>query len=464
MLASKMLLRPMLWLWASAAVLVAAASLSKHWHPAIVPTLIGGGALLWLLLRDGAAWLNSPRSFAVVLVLAIILRLAALPLIEGGAIAADPMNYTNLARSLLDGRGLVTADWQYGEGLRAHFPPLYPLLLAANWGVLGESAGSTAFLSLLFDCIAAVTLARIGMQLGHGAAGKLAAMLYLLYPPIAAGAVIPHKEGLTIALALLVIHAMLRWHNDPLRGRLPRHAARLGLFWGLLGLTQPSLLLLAPLTGIAMLSSRGLRAVLGFGLAAGLCAMLVMSPWWIRNWLVFGQFVPFTTAAGYLVNVQLGPNALPFPEGLFALPEPDRGPVMGAQAFGWIAAHPADHARWLAEAVARVFAYEYAVVDSYRHMDPPLAQGTANWLIASFQWLWAALLATAAWGARQLRNSPPDRLFTALFLVIIAGLVSTNIWFEFAERHRYVLTPLLMLLAARGVLGAAPTPRQSSQT
>jgi CDP-diacylglycerol--serine O-phosphatidyltransferase len=63
---------------------------------------------------------------------------------------------------VLEGRGLVTTDVHYGPDLRAHFPPLYPLLLAGWWALLGASAWSTLALATLTDAIAAWALADLG--------------------------------------------------------------------------------------------------------------------------------------------------------------------------------------------------------------------------------------------------------------------------------------------------------------
>ncbi len=430
------------------AALAAIVGVAKDPHLGTLPAVAAIAALLWLAMRWAGDEDRTSLLLALALLLGLGLRLAAMPLTDGARFDGDPLAYGQLARALLAGDGLVTADIQYGEGLRAHFPPLYPLLLAGVWGVLGEHGWATLAFAFVCDVVTAAALFDIARRSGHAAAGRLAAVMVLLAPSLILGAPVPQKESLTVMLAVLVIRQMLVWRNAPPAGPQARHVALTGLWWGLVSLTQPSLALLAPLVGLSFVPRRGLWPVLRFGVLAGLVAVLVLLPWWVRNWLVFGQFVPFTTAAGYLVNVQLGPNRLPFPEGLFALPEAERGGVMARAAFAWIAENPLDHARHLVRSIANVFVYDEAAIGVYRTATPPLAANVQAWLTASVQALWAFTLAAAALGTRRLRGMAALDWLAPLLLTLIVGMVATTLWFEFAERHRYVLTPLIALLAA----------------
>jgi hypothetical protein len=431
-----------------AAAMVLAAALPAAPLLPLAQALILGGVTLGTVLLYGTDERHSWLLTVAVLLVALCGRIAAMSFGDGAVVAADPMNYQNLARSILAGEGLVTADWQYGEGLRAHFPPLYPVLLAGIWSVFGEGAAINLGFSFVCDIITALAIYDIARRGGATIAGRIAALWFLLYPVFLIGAPLPHKESLTVMLGILLVRAMQRWAEGS-----PAQPARLaiaetGLWWGLLMLTQPSFALIAPCMGLALVPSRGLLPVLRFGFMAGLCAAVVMLPWWIRNYLVFGQFVPFTTAAGYLMNVQLGPNQQPFPPGLFALGEPDRGPVMAQAALSWIAANPIDHLVVQARQVANVFAYEEAAVAAYRHVDPPISMATRGWLTAALQTGWLLLIAGAAAGARRLQAWPRLGWVAPFVIITVASLLSVNIWFEFAERHRYVLTPIFLLLAA----------------
>jgi len=55
-----------------------------------------------------------------------------------------------------------------------------------------------------------------------------------------------------------------------------------------------------------------------------------------------------------------------------------------------------------------------------------------------------AMLIAAAWGI--LRNGPPQ--LNRMILAALAYIPLVAMWFEFSARHRYYLTPLLLLAAA----------------
>lgn len=242
--------------------------------------------LVWLgmvalVLRDGT-W----RAMAAAVAVSLVLRWASADLASGVALGADPMNYTNLARAVLDGRGLVTDDWQYGKDLRAYFPPFYPLVLSAWWAVAGESILSTVVLHTAMDALAAWCLADAARRLGaSGAAARAAGLLCFAWPAFALGAGLPQKESLTVLLVLLMLRAMAVWLTaDAKDARRWRHGLQVGLWWGMLALTQASLALAPGFIALVLVAQRGFAPVVRLGLTALPALLLVLAPWWLRNW------------------------------------------------------------------------------------------------------------------------------------------------------------------------------------
>ncbi|MFN4113585.1 MAG: hypothetical protein ACK4GD_06555 [Sphingomonadaceae bacterium] len=143
--------------------------------------------------------------------IAVALRVCSAVLTQDVTLGADPMNYTHLAQAVRDGRGLVTDDWRYGDGLRAYFPPFYPLALAGYWGLFGASPASTLAMNTLIDLVAAWALADAARRIGLGQKAQAVALLYLAWPAFALAAGIPQKESLTIMLLVLLLRGMLTW-------------------------------------------------------------------------------------------------------------------------------------------------------------------------------------------------------------------------------------------------------------
>jgi len=410
--------------------------------------------LVWLLamalvVRQAGMGRIDWRTGLSVVLLSLLLRGWSALLTQGVSLGVDPMNYSNLASAVLEGRGLVTTDVHYGPDLRAHFPPLYPLLLAGWWALLGASAWSTLALATLTDAIAAWALADSGRRLGQAAAGKAAALAYFAWPAFALGAGLPQKEALTVLLGILLLRGLVIWLGEDAAGaRRWRHGLWLGLWWGLLALTQAGLAIAPAFIALVLIWQRGFWPTLRLGLTALPTLLAVMLPWWVRNWLVFGAFVPLTTASGYMANVALVNLKAPFPPGLFDLPEPERTRLMGRLARGILLDNPVGALGEYLRSMALGFAFEEASLARFRHTSPPISADNHARLEVLLQGSWTALLASAVvgtWQRLRRRIGDPVALYT---LTLFAAIGLTNLWFEFGERHRLILTPFLLLIAA----------------
>lgn len=380
----------------------------------------------------------------------MLLRWWSASLTVGVALGADPMNYSSLAQAVLDGRGLITDDWRYGDDLRAYFPPLYPIALAGFWAVFGASATSTLVMNTLIDAVAARCLADIGSRLGQRSAGWAAAAAYFAWPAFALSAGIPQKESLTLLFVILMLRGTVVWLREDARGaKRWRHGVWLGLWWAMLSLTQPSLALAPGAVALVLVGQKGLAPVLRLGLTMLPSLVLALAPWWVRNWLLFGAFVPFTTASGMMMNSALGELRVPFPPGLFEYAEHERSSIMGALAQQAIRADPIGFLSEALKSMAIGFAYEEAPLARFRHTTPPIGALEHSRLAVLLQGAYVALLLSAAAGAwRRFRQQTIEPLLLCTLALLVA-IVTVNIWFEFGERHRLILTPFLLLLAAQ---------------
>ncbi len=406
--------------------------------------------MLWRMDLLGRNW----WLLVVIAALSLILRYWSATLTFDVALGADPMNYTNLATAVLEGRGLITDDWHYGQDLRAYFPPLYPLALAVFWWVFGTSVWSTLVMNIMIDLIAAWALGDAARRLSrdnrHATnVGIVAAIVYFAWPAFALGAGIPQKEALTLMFIILLLRTMVIWlHADEKDARRWRHGLFAGLWWGLLSLTQPSLALAPGFVGLILVWQKGFGPVFMLGLKALPTLLAVLLPWWIRNWMLFGTFIPFTTASGMMLNSAWRDLRIPFPPGLFDLPEPERASIMGGKAAEAIGKNPLEFARQALTSMALGFSYEEASLARYRHTTPPISMAEHAKLAPVLQGSYVVLVLSAmagAWRQFRIRHVEPVLLYA---FVLFASIIMINFWFEFGERHRLVLTPFLILLAA----------------
>lgn len=390
------------------------------------------------------------RRWPAWLIAAVVLSLAARLFawwIAGTRVpVGDPFNYAEIARNLLSGRGMVIDDPMLIANLRAFYPPGYPLLLAAIGLAVPLTATSLVILNTAIDALAAALLARIGARLGDARAGRVAGALYFLWPASVLLSPLAYKEALAALLVVIQIAALLA----ATRGSRPATAA-FGIAAGLAVLVQPGWAPLSVLMALALLPEfPNWRMWLKQTSAAAAIAGLVLAPWWLRNALEFGRFVPFTTAGGaglWVGATLLGDGSwVQAPARFLRGDEVTMSAAMGAEARQIIAADPL---RYLVHCLGKIVrtlsdsagpirqlywmepARHYALLDSLR-VFPLLA--TMGLMVVSAI---AAIL----------------RVRGAVLRLVIAGLAQVllfGMWFEFTERHRHFLTPLLLLLACVG--------------
>jgi 4-amino-4-deoxy-L-arabinose transferase-like glycosyltransferase len=240
--------------------------------------------------------MNSAPRLGSLTGLAIVLGVIASMAIRGAMMTAgtgsfdDPDNYLPLAQSLAAGEGLTIKGRP-----TAYRPPLYPLLLSPILKLSGERA--IAMIAVFHLVLGAATVAvtalaarRWGLTSWRVAA---AAWIVAVDPVLAWQSRFIMTESLTAFLCAAALAALT------LPGRPgPVLAA---FFLGMASLSRPSILPGAFLIVFAGLldSQCGWRDRLARCAAMSLAVLLMLSPWAIRNALIFGEPVWTTTHGGY---------------------------------------------------------------------------------------------------------------------------------------------------------------------
>lgn len=398
----------MLTCWALAALTATAALFARPDLFSMGPTvsLLGGlVALAWLMA------LACPRLWVAALV-----RIATVPLFAAAAhpLGTDAGNYLHLAQSQVFS---VNGDF-------ATYPPLYPLLLRLSGMLVGFGVAAPWLLNTMLDLGSAITLRRFGP------AGKRAAILFLLWPTFVFSAAVPQKESLAI---LLVLQIGLVFH----KGLADRWApVRVGVATGLLALAQPALASFTAAAGLIYLRQIGWRRMAHVALLSLPCFALIMLPWWLRNFAVFGEFVPLTTSSGLSMMVAVtGSYASLDP--FYAMPELAGSRAAAEAALRYWADYPLDALYHRASAYAQSLLIEdwAGVRSQWMGME-----GLAPLIVPATQLSYVALLLACARTGRL-----PTLAWACLLQIVLFALP-----FEFAERHRYPLIPALLLMAPAG--------------
>ena len=225
-----------------------------------------------------------------------------------------------IARALVTGYGYADPfanAFLAHTGPTAWLPPLYPLLMAGVFKVFGVYTAGSAGVLLVVNCVASAATAmacwELGARFAGVAVGRWSGWLWALYPAAMQYAVRWFWEmTLTTALFTWVVVLAMRMRAEPGRRVLWRWAC-FGVAWGLIGLSNSTLLLFLPMCGLWVLwGERRLAADrtpwLGAGLA-GILFCLLLAPWMVRNERVFHRLIPMRGNFGAELYLGNGPGA-----------------------------------------------------------------------------------------------------------------------------------------------------------
>ena len=254
-----------------------------------------------------------------------------------------------IARSIAWGQGF-SSPFQDTSGPTAWLAPIYPYLLAGVFKVFSVYSTKSAIVILsinsIFSALTIIPVFYIARRTFGPRAALWSGWIAALFPYAWYWAI---KWAWETSLATLLLAcvfllclrmARIDWYRKDLVAQppsavaQPMHAkARLvelqgeafprtrtaewllfGLLWGLIALTNPSLLSWLPFCGlwllIAQLRTERTSRPLWSALAAGVVCLAVMSPWMIRNYLVFHRFIPLRSNFGAELRMGNGNNAV----------------------------------------------------------------------------------------------------------------------------------------------------------
>jgi 4-amino-4-deoxy-L-arabinose transferase-like glycosyltransferase len=271
-------------------------------------------------------------------------------------------------------------------------------------------------------------------------AGLLAGLGMALYPHLIYFGAWLIAEALYLALLALAL-----WLAVELQGRpRPWGFALLGALLGLATLAKPATLMLLPLVGwwvwiappARLARARLEQAALVLALAA-----LVIAPWTLRNYRVFGAFIPVSTNGGYTFyganNADaFGGHREGFPPRLPGLTEPQAEGEYYRRALDWITDYPRDVARLTVRKLVRLFS-PLSVASFEQDYPLPLAPLVK---VAYTAFLILAFLGTV-WSRSRWRE-------LAVFYILIWRVLLGAVLFYGDARYTLPMVPSLVTFAA----------------
>ncbi|WCO65069.1 glycosyltransferase family 39 protein [Iamia majanohamensis] len=209
----------------------------------------------------------------------------------------DPFYYHHQANMLADRVGYSEPFRWVEQGLAVP-SAIHPPLLS-TWLALGSGLGARTFLAhktltAVLSVLVVVVAALVARRLAGDRAALVTAVLVAVYPNlwVIDGALWP--EGVYTTMCGLAVLAAYRWWERPDL----RRAALLGAVIAVAALARGEALFLYPLLVAPLFLLRrgvGLGRKVAAGATAGVCGLLLLAPWTVRNVTAFDQVVTLST-------------------------------------------------------------------------------------------------------------------------------------------------------------------------
>jgi 4-amino-4-deoxy-L-arabinose transferase-like glycosyltransferase len=241
------------------------------------------------------------RSIFFIVLIAFLLRLSVISMGHTYRITPrrDHFQYGwemgRIARSIATGHGF-SSPTDLSTGASAWAAPVYPYILGGVFKLFGVYSFLSAWVILVFNSVfsslTCLTLYHIGWRMYGISVGRTAAWTWALFPyAIYWPTRVVWETSLTAFLLSLALLLTLRIGDQTPR---PSTWVLFGLVWGVIGLTNTAVLSMMPFCLLWLLWLLA-RASWRFRLAGvALCviaAMLVITPWVVRNYVMFGKFI-----------------------------------------------------------------------------------------------------------------------------------------------------------------------------
>jgi 4-amino-4-deoxy-L-arabinose transferase-like glycosyltransferase len=375
-----------------------------------------------------------------------------------------------IARALVTGYGYAdpfSNVWVAHTGPTAWLPPLYPLLLAGIFRVFGIFTLASAWvlftIQSAFSAATALAIWQIAIRCFSRRVALWSAWIWALYPAAMQYAVRwPWEMTITTALFTFAIALAIRMKGigeEPgeIPGQRTLSLPLFGLLWGLIALSNPTLLIFVPVCGLWVATgSDATRYSVREAALAAVVFIACLAPWTARNYSEFHHFIPLRGNFGAELFMGNGPGSTgllmeyfhPFQDPVqlhryAAVGEVQYVAERGAAAKAFITAHPA---HFLGDVTRRIWFF-WAGVPSDQVWYKEAAR-TLNFAFISVAGLLGLALA--------LRNRVPAAgLFAWAFLLLPIPYYIVTVH----ARFRHPLEPLIAILGV--YLFQSAQPRRS---
>jgi len=214
---------------------------------------------------------------------------------QPGVLISDASNYDEGALNIIYGKG-----YQFG-GWRAQKPPLYSIFLAGHYALLGRNLILVKLTQALLASLTTIFIFLIGRRLFGDLVGMLAALFHIIYLPYLQYTFVIMTETLLFFLMTTAIYSFLLASDS----RKFHYFTISGFAAGLAVLTKSSAIILIGILSlwffIRFLIEKYYSQKKFFlsTIIFLLSFFLTITPWLVRNWLIFGDTTLSTVGASH---------------------------------------------------------------------------------------------------------------------------------------------------------------------
>lgn len=404
--------------------------------------------------------LGEPPPRVVVLVSAALLLGAAVFAMRTGwpLRYADEQQYVEIAQSVAGGHG-----YQIKALPTAYRPPAWPVLLVPLMFFGAPSAWLLLLPAALLG-VAAVLAGRIASRISGSPWGWIAGPMTVVYPLNLYTASTLYPQILATVLLLAIWAVVVDASDGP--GSAPElspaRAGLIGLLAAALTLAVPTMIFSGVVVGAWILwSQRAHRIRTAVLMAAGLA--LPILAWAVRNLVLLGSPVPFSTSSGQNLLIGNNPTATPdsgldvditaWIRGASGLSEPERDRYYRQAALDWVLQHPWDaFVLWLGK-----------TLNYFNPYNAPSTDGQGSAIAMALGWASFGLLVAAVVVRLLIRRSVP--LWRSEWLYLWLFVLNAPVMAVFFTRTRFrqpMDACLIVVAAVPLAIAVASALRRSS--
>lgn len=369
---------------------------------------------------------------------------------------SDEVEYDTYAWNLAQGHGYrgMSPDVTDQDHRTAYRPPGPSLVYAAVYLVVGHRPAAVRVLNCVLSALACLLILAVGRRTVGESPGLIAAAAWAVWPVSVFLSPTLLSEQLGVIALLILLVLLLDFVRNPSRNR----ALSVGLVLGTNLLVHPTRLFVVPFVGLwVLVQFRKSLSMLTLATVIPIVAALVLVPWIIRNELVFGAFIPFSTMGGSVLLQ--GNNRIVATDPVYS-----GYAIWDTQIPEYKAALEAPGNELERDQVAKRLAREWMATNRDRLLPMAIAKIRRGWTpflqprtpaIQRYGTLlsWGPVLLLMLLGfvplmMRFLRTGHPGWILHAVILHVV---VINVIFFGYA-RYRYVVEPYCLLIAATSVV------------